>query len=136
MPWNSLKNALLLNAALCVLVGAVLIIEATSIAVLISATPGGIPESLLIGAGIVLLLFAADLAFVATRRPVHNGWAKMLTLADAGFVAATPVIMLTAAPWLSGWGHLLLLDLALISLFCAICQWRGLRRETGMAGSA
>jgi len=37
--------------------------------------------------------------------------------------------MLMGAPWLSFWGHVLLLDVALLVAFCALLQWRGLQRQ-------
>ena len=79
-------------------------------------------------AGIVFLLFAADLAFVGTRKPIPQGMAKLLTLADVAFVVAIPVVMLTAAPLLSNLGQILLADLALLTAFLVWCQWRGLRQ--------
>ena len=47
----------------------------------------------------------------------------------APVVVATPVAMIVAAPWLSFWGQILLLDVALLVAFCALCQWRGLQRQ-------
>ena len=77
--------------------------------------------------------FAADVAFVATRKPISPGLAKMVTLADLAWVLATPVVMLLGASWLSFWGHVLLLDVALLVAFCALCQWRGLQRQVSQS---
>ena len=82
---------------------------------------------MVLGAG--LLLFAADVAWVATRKSISPVLAKMITTADVAWVLATPVVMIVAAPWLSFWGQMLLLDVALLVGFCALCQWRGLQRQ-------
>ncbi|HCK27896.1 MAG TPA: hypothetical protein DHW52_11970, partial [Alcanivorax sp.] len=62
------------------------------------------------------------------RKPIPQGLAKLLTLADAAFVVAIPVVMLAAAPLLSSLGQFLLADLALLTAFLVWCQWRGLRQ--------
>ena len=79
--------------------------------------------------GAALLVFAADVAFVATRQSISPGLAKMITVADLAWVAATPVVMMLAASWLSFWGHLVLLDVAFLVGICAFFQWRGLRAK-------
>lgn len=102
--------------------------------------PGGLaslmgafsPQILMILGG-ALLVFAADVAFVATRKSISHGLAKMVTLADLTWVLATPVVMLLGASWLSFWGHVLLLDVALLVAFCALCQWRGLQRQVSQS---
>ena len=116
MPWKSLKHALLFNAVGTALLGALLIVDAA------------IPPLVCTVAGVVCLLFAADLAFVGTRKPIPQGLAKLLTLADAAFVVAIPVAMIAAAPLLSTLGQFLLADLALLTAFLVWCQWRGLRQ--------
>lgn len=128
MVRQSLKNALLFNAALCALIGAVLIVDSGPIADLAAAETAVIPTWVVSAGGITLLLFAADLAFVATRRPIPRHWVKMLTAADLAFVVMVPVIMLVTAPVLTGVGQLLLAGLALLSAFCVWCQWRGLKQ--------
>ncbi|MBD3649961.1 MAG: hypothetical protein HUJ15_01325 [Alcanivorax sp.] len=127
MPWKSLKHALLFNAVGTALLGALLIVDAAIIAGLLGAHAGAIPPLVCTVAGVVCLLFAADLAIVGTRKPIPQGLAKLLTLADAAFVVAIPVAMIAAAPLLSILGQFLLADLALLTAFLIWCQWRGLR---------
>ena len=117
MPWKSLKHALLFNAFGTALLGALLIVDAAIIAALLGAHAGAIPPLACTVAGVVCLLFAADLAFVGTRKPIPQGLAKLLTLADAAFVVALPVVMIAAAPLLSSLGQFLLADLALLTAF-------------------
>lgn len=128
MPWKSLKHALLFNAFGTALLGALLIVDAAIIAGLLGAHAGAIPPLVCTVAGVVCLLFAADLAFVGTRKPIPLGLAKLLTLADAAFVVALPVVMVAAAPLLSTLGQFLLADLALVTALLVWCQWRGLRQ--------
>ncbi|HAD47058.1 MAG TPA: hypothetical protein DCG45_14615, partial [Alcanivorax sp.] len=90
MPWKSLKHALLFNAVGTALLGALLIVDGGIIAGLLGAHAGAIPPLICTVAGVVCLLFAADLAFVGTRKPIPQGLAKLLTLADAAFVVAIP----------------------------------------------
>lgn len=125
MPWTSLKNALLFNAVCSTLLGAALLLAPSAIAALMGAFDTMI--LLVLGAG--LLLFAADVAFVATRQVISPKLARLITFADIGWVVATPVVMVVAAPWLSFWGQMLLLDVGILVAFCAFCQWRGIRRQ-------
>ncbi|MFP1681059.1 hypothetical protein ACLD0W_01035 [Alloalcanivorax sp. C16-1] len=126
MPWQSLKHALWFNAVGTALLGVVLIAAAGPLAGLFSAYSGAVPPLLMTGAGVVCLLFAVDLAWAARRSDRGVGFARLLTLADAGLVLALPLVMLVAASRLSLWGQLLLADLALITAFLVWCQWRGL----------
>lgn len=125
MPWTSLKYALLFNATCSALLGAALLLAPDVLASLMGEFSSLILKIL----GGALLFFAADVAFVATRQPVSPGLAKMITVADLAWVLATPVVMLLGSSWLSFWGHVLLLDVALLVAFCALCQWRGLQRQ-------
>jgi hypothetical protein len=123
MPWTSLKSALLFNALCSTILGVILLFSPSAVAALM----GEFNPLMVLGAG--LLLFAADVAWVATRKPISPLLAKMITTADAAWVVATPVVMILAAPWVSFWGQILLLDVALLVAFCALCQWRGLQRQ-------
>lgn len=125
MPWMSLKNALLFNAACSALLGAALLLAPDVLATLM----GELSSLLLKILGVALLFFAAAAAFVATCEPVSPGLARMITVADLAWVLVTPVVMLLGSSWLSFWGHVLLLDVALLVAFCALCQWRGLQRQ-------
>ena len=125
MPWTSLKSALLFNALCSTILGVILLFYPSAVAALM----GEFNPRILMVLGAGLLLFAADAAWVATRKPISQLLAKMITTADAAWVVATPVAMIVAAPWLSFWGQILLLDVALLVAFCALCQRRGLQRQ-------
>lgn len=125
MPWTSLKTALLFNALCSTILGAILLFSPSAVAALM----GDFNPLILMVLGAGLLLFAADVAWVATRKPISPLLAKLITTADAAWVLASPVAMIVAAPWLSFWGHILILDVALLVAFCALCQWRGLQRQ-------
>ena len=125
MPWTSLKSALLFNALCSTILGVILLFYPSAVAALM----GEFNPLILMVLGAGLLLFAADVAWVATRKPISQLLAKMITTADAAWVVATPVVMILAAPWLSFWGQILLLDVALLVAFCALCQRRGLQRQ-------
>ncbi|MGJ3257064.1 MAG: hypothetical protein ACFE0K_12150 [Alcanivorax sp.] len=125
MPWTSLKTALLFNAVFSAVCGGVLLLLPSAVAALM----GDFNPLILMVLGAGLLLFAVDVAWVATRKPISQLLAKMITTADVAWVLATPVVMMVAAPWLSFWGQVLLLDVALLVGFCALCQWRGLQRQ-------
>lgn len=125
MPWTSLKSALLFNAVFSAVCGGVLLLSPSAMAALM----GEFNPLILMALGAGLLLFAADVAWVATRKPISPLLVKMITTADVAWVLATPVVMIVAAPWLSFWGQMLLLDVALLGAFCALCQWRGLQRQ-------
>lgn len=125
MPWTSLKTALLFNAVFSAVCGGLLLLFPSAVAALM----GDFNPLILMVLGAGLLLFAVDVAWVATRKPISQLLAKMITTADVAWVLATPVVMIVAAPWLSVWGQVLLLDVALLVAFCALCQWRGLQRQ-------
>lgn len=131
MPWTSLKNALLFNAVCSTLLGAALLLAPNAIATLM----GRFDTLILLVLGAGLLLFAADVAFVATRREISPKLARLITFADIGWVIATPVVMAVAAPWLSFWGQLLILDVGILVAFCAFCQWRGIQRQLVVAAN-
>lgn len=129
MPWTTLKNALLFNAVCSSLLGAALLLAPSAIAALM----GTFDSLILMVLGAGLLLFAADVAFVATRQVISTKLARFITFADIGWVVATPVVMMAGAPWLSFWGQMLLLDVGTLVAFCAICQWRGIQRQVVVA---
>ena len=124
MPWSSLKSALLFNAACSCLLGIALLLFPSAIAGLM----GDFSPLILTALGAGLLIFAADVGWVATREPISPALVRLITFADLAWVLATPVAMLVAAPWLSLWGQLLLLDVGLLVAFCGFCQWRGIQR--------
>lgn len=126
MPWISLKNALLFNAICSTVLGAVLLLAPSAVMQLM----GEFNPLILMALGGALLLFAADVAFVATRRPISPRLARLITQADAAWIIATPVVMVVAAPWLGFWGYVLLLDVALLVACCAYWQYRGLQKMT------
>lgn len=124
MPWASLKNALLFNAVCSALLGVALLLAPSWIMHLM----GDFNPLILTVLGVALLLFAVDVALIAIRNPIPLRLARWITRADMAWVMATPVVMAVAAPWLGVWGHLVLLDVALLVACCAYWQNRGLQR--------
>lgn len=133
MPWQSLKTALFLNAFLCALIAAVLIVDADMVAAVAAASAGSVPAGLVTAFGVMLAGLAIVLALLASRPAIPRRAVLLLTGADAAFVVVTPVIMVLAESRLSHWGQLMLLDLALVTAFCVWCQWRGVQREGASA---
>lgn len=122
MPWHSLRNALLFNAVFSLACALPLLLMPATVAAFL----GDVPAMLCLVLGVGLLVFALEVAWVATRKPVSQTYARLITYADLAWVVATPVVMLAASSQLSGWGQIVLLDVALVTGFCAWCQWRGL----------
>jgi hypothetical protein len=123
MPWQSLRNALLFNAVFSFACGVALLATPHAIAALLGEVPVMLCQIL----GVGLVLFAAEVAWVGTRKPVSRLLAKLITAADVAWVAGSVVLVVAAAGFLSFWGQILILDIALLTGFCAWCQWRNLK---------
>ncbi|AJD46787.1 hypothetical protein S7S_01815 [Isoalcanivorax pacificus W11-5] len=123
MPWQSLRNALLFNAVFSFACGVALLAMPQTIAALLGEVPVMICQIL----GVGLVLFAAEVAWVGTRKPVSPLLAKLITAADVAWVVGSVVLVVAAAGFLNVWGQVLILDIALVTGFCAWCQWRNVK---------
>lgn len=98
----SLRGLLLLDAATCAAMGALLVLAAGPIAGLTA-----IPETLLLYAGLSLPPVAAFMAMVATRQPVPRAGVWLIILGNICWVAASLVVVGATAPNPLGIGFLL-----------------------------
>ncbi len=124
---TTLRKALCANALFSLVCGLELLLLPATVAALLGDIPT-LPLQV-IGAG--LLLFAAQLLWVASRTTVAPLQARLITWADWGWVAATPVAMLLLSERLALSGHLLLTAVAAVVALCAYFQGVGLQREPG-----
>ena len=89
MNEKALKNVLLTNALFSVFCGIFLIFAPGQIANLM----GGHPEWIYLALGVGLIVFAADVAFVATRAAINPLFAKMILWADIGWVLGSVALL-------------------------------------------
>ena len=87
---------------------------------------GEMPEMLLLAVGAGLLVFAAGVGYVATRKPIVRRWALSITAADAAWVLVTPFALWGGWPWLTVTGVAVLLVIAVIVGLLAYGQYRAL----------
>lgn len=121
MKMPSLSNTLKANAAFSVFCAVVLALFAQPIASFMGSFPPWI--FYLLAAG--LLPFGAAAAWMSNSpSPAAGRW---FFAADVAWVVATPVVMLAANQWLNVWGHLVLLDIALLVGVFAWLEWSGAR---------
>lgn len=92
--------------------------------------PLGLPEALLRGAGLVLLPFAAGVAWLAARPSLPRAGIWAVIVANA--LWAVDSVLLLAGGWVAptglGWAFVLVQALAVAGF--AELQWLGLRRMT------
>lgn len=89
---TSLRSLLLIDAATCAAMGLALGLGAAPVAALT-----GLPQSLLIWAGLALLPVAAFLALVALRPALHAAGGRLAVAGNAGWVFAS--VALIASGW-------------------------------------
>ena len=124
MKMPNLSTTLKANAMFAVFCAAVLLLFAEPIATFMGSFPPWI--FYLLAAG--LLPFGAVAFWVSGSPSPAAG--RYFFVADVAWVVATPIVMLAASQWLNLWGHLVLLDIAIIVGVFAWLEWRGMR---GMA---
>lgn len=96
-----------------------------------------IPQYILMGMGVGLLLFAADTFYIAGKLPGSLVQAKLIFLADLGWVLATPVAMVMLSERLTSLGNFLLVDIALIVAGFAFFEWLAMKNaDDPIAGLA
>jgi multisubunit Na+/H+ antiporter MnhF subunit len=130
MKYPTLSATLKTNAAFSAIGGALLLAPAV-----LADLMGTIPVWLCQAVGLGLLIFAADVLWVALRLPRSQRFVSWIFAADVAWVLATPVVMLAFAAQLSIWAQLILLDVALVVGVFAFLEWRGIRREGVFAGA-
>jgi len=89
------------------------------------------PHWLMLALGAGLLFFAAALLRQVLRRPLSRGEARLTVLMDAGWVAASILLLVLAPHWFSGGGQWLVALVAVAVAGLALAQWLGLRRLEG-----
>ena len=121
MKMPSLSTTLKANAIFSGLCAVTLALFAGPVANFMGTFPPWIFYLLALG----LLPFGAAALWVSRSPSPVAG--RFFLMADLAWVVATPIVMLVANPWLSLWGHLMLLDIAIIVGVFAWLEWRGLQ---------
>ncbi|MGE0726318.1 MAG: hypothetical protein AB7O45_18235, partial [Alphaproteobacteria bacterium] len=93
----------------------------------------GLPAALLRGAGIVLLPFAALVAWLGTRREVARGAVWAVVVVNALWAIDSIVLLLTGWVAPTGLGIAFVVFQAVVVAGFAELQWMGLRRSAAVA---
>jgi hypothetical protein len=119
----SLRNVLRVDAASCVATGLASIVGASKLSGAL-----GLPEPLLEGAGISLLLFALLILYAAARVPGARWPAWLVVLGNTVWVLDSVLLMLsdTVAPTALGLGYIAL-QAGLVALLAEL-EFSGLRK--------
>ena len=118
-----LCRALLSNAAFSALCGVLIIVFDDRIVSLITTV-----EYQLWPLGVMLVGFAASLAWFATRMSVSVAWVRSVIAADFAWVVGTGVVLVGWHDLLSNAGIAILIAIAAAVLLFGELQWVGLRR--------
>lgn len=120
-----LRRVLLVDAATCVLTGALLVFGAGALSPLF-----GLPEMLLREAGIALFPIAAFIAFTATRSAISPGMVWLVIAGNALWVIGSIGLLLSGwvAPTVLGQAFVLVQAVAVAVL--AELEYFGLRRSS------
>mgnify|MGYP005842119345 CR=1 FL=1 len=94
------------------------------------------PPWLLAGLGVALMAFAGLVLWAAARPVDRQAAVAGIIAADAGWVLATPVVMVAGAAQLTGFGQALLAGLAGVVALLGVLQWRGRRRLAALGEAA
>jgi Polyketide cyclase / dehydrase and lipid transport len=125
-----LKHALVSNAAFSALCGIGFVLLGDQVAALIGL--GDATVYRVVGAG--LSLFAACVAWLATRNPINAFHASLISVADLLWVAGTAGLIAVAYPSLRTAGIFALLIVAAIVLVHAIRQLHGIEQMYAVPG--
>lgn len=123
---NFLRNLLLLDAASCVGCGALQVFATGSASSMMGLAPG-----LLMETGVLLLVYACVVAFIATRNPVPRALVWLLVFGNLGWAVLCVGLLLSGAvhPTALGSGYVILQ--AVTVLLLADLQWFGLSASRG-----
>jgi hypothetical protein len=132
---NRLSTVLKVDAAFCLLCGLPGIVAPASLAdFLLPSTPGlfGFPmRDVMLEAGILLALYAAVVFLVSRRQKPGRALVAAFTIADAGWVLGT--LLLLALGSFSAWGAVVLLIVAADTALLGWLKLRLLRGDTIVA---
>jgi hypothetical protein len=78
--------------------------------------------------GIGLLLFALDVFLTARKANPSQAKLFYILIADVSWVLLTPIVMVLFADRITGWGNIILVDIAVIVGALAAFEWAGLKR--------
>lgn len=118
-----LRRALLGNAAFSAICGILIVIFDARIVGLMTNV-----QYHLWPLGVMLLAFAASLAWFATRSRVNSAWVSSVIAADLAWVAGTAALLAGWRGMLTAAGMGILIAIAAFVLTFAELQWLGLRR--------
>lgn len=123
MRYPHIATTLKINSAVSAVAGLALLAAPAAVGGLLGAVPVWLCQAV----GVGLLIFAADVLWVALRLPHSQRFVAWICAADIAWVAATPLVMQVFASELSVWGHLILVDAALLVAAFAFLEWRSVR---------
>ncbi|HEX5777673.1 MAG TPA: hypothetical protein VFY21_02430 [Xanthobacteraceae bacterium] len=128
MPSNLLRLALIADAIASGVTGLLMFAGAALLTGLL-----GLPEELLRYAGLVLLPFAAFVAFIGTRTDIPRAAAGTVVVVNFAWVAASVALLVSGTVMPTMLGYAFVLAQALAVGVLAELQWIGLRRESRTA---
>lgn len=120
---NFLRNVLWADAASCLGSGLLQVLLTGTMASML-----GLPAALLSGTGIFLLVYAAAVGFVATRRPLARAVIWLLVVGNLGWAIACVALLVSGGVAVTALGTAYVLVQALTVAVLAELQWYGLRR--------
>lgn len=119
-PAGSLRLLLRVDGLTCAALAGILLASAGPLARLT-----GLPTTLLLWAGAILVLATVVLFAAASRRPPSAGLVWLVTAINIGWVLAS-VAVLVLAPGLTGIGHVLVIAQALPVMLAIVVELRAL----------
>lgn len=115
-----LRAALKTNAAFSLLSGLALTFASGPLA----RYMGFDRPALLIVVGVMLLIFAADVYWVATRPEIDLRWAKVIFWADIGWILGSALLLITGLAGFNTAGRWLVVIIA--DIVAAFAVWQGI----------
>ncbi len=124
---NLLRGALIANAALSLASGLLLVVASETLAGLLGPA---IPANLMLGLGVLFLIFGADVAINARRDEPRLMQARITTILDSLWVVASILLLAFFSDQLSTLGFWLVAIQALLVADLALFQFLGIRQRT------
>jgi hypothetical protein len=116
-----LRRVLMVDAATCLAMGALLVLFASPLATLL-----GLPSVLLAYAGAILFPIAGFMAWLALRHDASRWGAWVVVLGNAGWVAGSVLVLFLASPTTIGYAFVI--AQAVVVVLLAELEYMGLRR--------